>query len=72
MDGSPSQGDRTLRKATDPYEPTTVHITLLVGLVHLRERERLLRVGVGGRRVGGGLRVGHGQRRRHLPGGGEG
>jgi hypothetical protein len=30
MDGSPSQGDRSLRKATDPYDPTMVHITLLV------------------------------------------
>ena len=42
MDGSPSQGVRSLRKATDPYDPTIVHITLLVaGTVPI-----LLRVGV--------------------------
>jgi hypothetical protein len=30
MDGSPSQGDPSLRKATDPYDPTIGNITLLV------------------------------------------
>ena len=42
MHGSPSQGDRSLRKATDPYEPTIVHITLLVdvGLIqNLKDRK---------------------------------